>query len=69
MKKLILLLLFIALFFSCSKEYDKLNEIIEKYEAERDYKFKRNESVENTIKYHQAEADFAKEIIEKLEMI
>ena len=69
MKKLILLLMFIQLIFSCSKESDKLNEIIEKYEAERDYKFKRNESVENTIKYHQAEADFAKEIIEKLEMI
>ena len=69
MKKLILLLMFIQLIFSCSKESDKLNEIIEKYEAERDYKFKRNESVENTIKYHQAEAEFAKEIIEKLEMI
>ncbi|MBC8298958.1 MAG: DUF885 domain-containing protein [Pelagibacterales bacterium] len=69
MKKLILLLLFIPLVFSCSKESDKLNAIIEKYEAEREYEFKRNESVENTIKYHQAEADFAKEIIEKLEMI
>ena len=69
MKKLILLLLFIPLVFSCSKESDKLNAIIEKYETEREYEFKRNESVENTIKYHQAEADFAKEIIEKLEMI
>ena len=69
MKKLILLLLFIPLVFSCSKESDKLNAIIEKYEAEREYEFKRNESVENTIKYHQAEADFAKKIIEKLEMI
>ncbi len=69
MKKLILLLLFIPLVFSCSKESDKLNAIIEKYEAEREYEFKRNESVENTIKYHQAEANFAKEIIEKLEMI
>ena len=69
MKKLILLLLFIPLVFSCSKESDKLNAIIEKYEAEREYEFKSNESVENTIKYHQAEADFAKEIIEKLEMI
>tara|TARA_B110000503_G_scaffold68819_1_gene107458 strand:+ start:12531 stop:14234 length:1704 start_codon:yes stop_codon:yes gene_type:complete len=69
MKKLILLLLFIPLVFSCSKESDKLNAIIEKYEAEREYEFKSNESVENTIKYHQAEADFSKEIIEKLEMI
>ena len=63
------MLLFIPLFLSCSKESDKLNAIIEEYESEREYEFKRNESVENTIKYHQAEADFAKEIIEKLEMI
>ena len=69
MKKLLLILLFIPLFLSCSKESDKLNAIIEEYESEREYEFKRNESVENTIKYHQAEADFAKEIIEKLEMI
>lgn len=69
MKKFYLLLLFIPLFLSCSKESDKLNAIIEEYESEREYEFKRNESVENTIKYHQAEADFAKEIIEKLEMI
>ena len=69
MKKLLLILLFIPLFLSCSKESDKLNAIIEEYESEREYEFKRNESVENTIKYHQAEADFAKEIIEKLEMV
>ena len=69
MKKLLLILLFIPLFLSCSKESDKLNAIIGEYESEREYEFKRNESVENTIKYHQAEADFAKEIIEKLEMI
>ena len=69
MKKLLLILLFIPLFLSCSKESDKLNAIIEEYESEREHEFKRNESVENTIKYHQAEADFAKEIIEKLEMI
>ena len=69
MKKLLLILLFIPFFLSCSKESDKLNAIIEEYESEREYEFKRNESVENTIKYHQAEADFAKEIIEKLEMI
>ena len=69
MKKFYLLLLFIPLFLSCSKESDKLNAIIEEYESEREYEFTRNESVENTIKYHQAEADFAKEIIEKLEMI
>ena len=69
MKKLLLILLFIPLVFSCSKESDKLNAIIEEYESEREHEFKRSESVENTIKYHQVEADFAKEIIEKLEMI
>ena len=69
MKKLLLISLFIPLFLSCSKESDKLNAIVEEYESEREHEFKRNESVENTIKYHQVEADFAKEIIEKLEMI
>ena len=72
MKNLILLfvvVLFGIFSFKQTSDSDKLNAIIEKYEAEREYEFKRNESVENTIKYHQAEADFAKEIIEKLEMI
>ena len=69
MKKLILLLLFIPIVFSCSKESDKLNAIIKKYETKREYEYKRNKSVENTIKYHQAEANFAKKIIEELEMI
>ena len=72
MKKLILLfvvVLFGIFSFKQTSDSDKLNAIIKKYEAEREYEFKRNESVENTIKYHQAEADFAKEIIEKLEMI
>ena len=72
MKKLILLfvvVLFGIFSFKQTSDSDKLNAIIKKYEAKREYEFKRNESVENTIKYHQAEADFAKEIIEKLEMI
>ena len=72
MRKLILLfvvVLFGIFSFKQTSDSDKLNEIIKKYEAKREYEFKRNESVENTIKYHQAEADFAKEIIEKLEKV
>ena len=69
MKKLFLILVFVQLFVCCSRESNKLNEIIKEYESERGYEFNRNESVENTIKYHQAEADFAKKIIKKLEMI
>jgi len=72
MRKLILLfvvVLFGIFSFKQTSDSDKLNAIIKKYEAKREYEFKRNESVENTIKYHQAEADFAKEIIEKLETV
>ena len=69
MKKLFLILVFVQLFVCCSRESNKLNEIIKEYESERGYEFNRNESVENTIKYHQAEADFAKKLIKKLEMI
>tara|TARA_B100000902_G_C27312901_1_gene919469 strand:+ start:1923 stop:3629 length:1707 start_codon:yes stop_codon:yes gene_type:complete len=69
MKKLFLILVFVQLFVCCSGESNKLNEIIKEYESERGYEFNRNESVENTIKYHQAEADFAKKLIKKLEMI
>jgi len=45
---------------------ESLNDIIAKYEADRNYDFERNESVENTIKYYQAEADFAKTLKEEL---
>ena len=48
---------------------DELDEIIKKYETERTYEFKRNESVENTIKYYQAEANFSKDLKEKLEAV
>lgn len=69
MKKLFLILVFVQLFVCCSRESNKLNEIIKEYESERGYEFNRNESLENTIKYHQAEADFAKKLIKKLEVI
>jgi uncharacterized protein (DUF885 family) len=69
MRKLILLLLLIPLVSFGQSDSDKLNVIIAKYEMEREYGFKKIESVENTIKYHQAEADFSKEITEELETI
>lgn len=68
-KLLYVLAFLVFLSFQPESDSDKLNAIIAKYEAERDYEFKRNESVENTIKYHQAEADFAKKIKEELETV
>ena len=72
MKSFKLLFVFILVgFFSSGQESDseKLNAIIAKYEAEREYDFERNTSVENTVKYHQAEAEFAKQIKKELESV
>ena len=55
--------------FQSLSDSDKLNEIIAKYEADRDYDFDSNESVENTIKYYQAEADFSKVLKDELETV
>ncbi len=55
--------------FKQMSDSDKLNAIIVKYEAEREYDFESNESVENTIKYYQAEADFSKDLKEELELV
>ena len=65
MKKLFLILVFVQLFVCCSRESNKLNEIIKEYESERGYEFNRNESVENTIKYHQADSGNSQNISEK----
>jgi len=48
---------------------EKLSAIIEKYETEREYDFEWNESVENTAKYYQAEAEFAKKLKNELEQV
>jgi uncharacterized protein (DUF885 family) len=48
---------------------DELNAIIVKYEADREYEFEGNESVENTAKYYQAEADFSKKLKAELEQV
>lgn len=69
LKYLIVFALFGILAFKVSSNSDKLNDIIAKYEADRNYDFKRNESVENTIKYYQAESDFAKSLKAELEKV
>jgi hypothetical protein len=48
---------------------DKLNVVIAKYEAQRDYEFELNKSVENTIKYYKAEAEFAERLKKELAQI
>lgn len=55
--------------FGQESDSDKLNTVIAKYEAEREYDFERNESVENTIKYHEAEAQFATQLKKELESV
>ncbi|SEP98521.1 Uncharacterized conserved protein, DUF885 familyt [Hyunsoonleella jejuensis] len=69
--KSIVLLLAIIVFvaFNNNSSSNELEKIIAQYEAEREYDFKRNQSVENTIKFHQLEADFAKNLLEKLNAI
>lgn len=46
-----------------------LKSIIAEYEKSRKYEFDRYESVANTIKYYQAESDFATNLKEKLDLI
>ena len=58
-------------FFACTKpsSSDQLNSLIAEYEKPREYDFEMNESVENTIKYYQAESDYSKELKGKIEEI
>tara|TARA_R110002073_G_scaffold153052_2_gene308011 strand:- start:3441 stop:5162 length:1722 start_codon:yes stop_codon:yes gene_type:complete len=68
--KILLVLTLIGLFsFGQESNSNKLNSIIAKYDTERDYDFKWNESVENTSKYYQAEADFSMKLKEELEQV
>lgn len=55
-----------TLSFTYGSNSDKLTAIIAKYEAARSYKFDKYETVENTIKYYQKEADFAKKLKNEL---
>jgi uncharacterized protein (DUF885 family) len=55
-------------FSACKKtsSSDQLKTIIKDYEKPRKYDFNSTESVENTIKYYQAESDFASGLKEKI---
>jgi len=68
-RPLLVILCFGLLSFQPLSDSDELNAIIAKYDADRDYDFKWNESVENTAKYYQAEADFAKSLKSELEKV
>lgn len=69
LKPLFVFVLIGVMSFKQASDSDKLNAIIAKYEAERNYEFMRSESLESTIKYYQAEADFAKNLKEELEKV
>jgi uncharacterized protein (DUF885 family) len=62
---------FLLVMLSCEKESnsEKLTAIIALYEKEREYDFDQYQSVENTIAYYQAEADFSEQLKEKLEEV
>ena len=65
------IVVFLLVILSCEKECnsEKLTAIIALYEKEREYDFDQYQSVENTIAYYQAEADFSAELKEKLEKV
>ena len=58
-------------FVACKKtsSSEQLKLLIATYEKHREYDFKKNESVENTIKYYQAEAEFAKNLKVELQQV
>lgn len=64
--------LFLLLSFTACKNTsssDRLYSLIATYEKPRTYDFEKNESVENTIKYYQAEATFATKLKQELEVV
>ncbi|TXG36667.1 DUF885 domain-containing protein [Seonamhaeicola maritimus] len=64
-----LIVLGVILCFKNASNSEKLNAIIAKYEAKREYDFERNESVGNTIRYYEAEADFARSLMEEMRQV
>ena len=58
-------------FIACKKKSpnDQLQSLIAEYEKPRVYDFKLGVSVENTIKYYEAESNFAKKLITELEAL
>ncbi|NVK52376.1 MAG: DUF885 domain-containing protein [Flavobacteriaceae bacterium] len=64
---LFILVSFIACKSTTSSE--QLELLIAKYEKPRVYDFKRDESVESTIKYYESEATFSKDLIAEIEKV
>lgn len=67
LKKIVGVFIF-ALIIACngSDSGKQLENIIEKYQTKREYDFTWNTSLENTVKYYELEADFAKELLKEL---
>lgn len=66
-----IIVVFLLVLLSCKKESnsEKLETIIALYQKERTYDFDRYQSVENTIAYYQAEADFSAELKTQLKEV
>tara|TARA_R110002073_G_scaffold313380_3_gene485333 strand:+ start:38626 stop:40347 length:1722 start_codon:yes stop_codon:yes gene_type:complete len=64
-------LLTLLSFIGCknTSSSEQLKAIIANYEEPREYDYETNESVENTIKFYQAESDFAKKVKQELNLI
>lgn len=69
LKSLCILICFAGISLTSAQAKNDLAKIIEVYETQRDYKFNPFESVENTNKYYKLEADFATEMIQKINTI
>lgn len=68
--KTLCVLIFVAcISLTTAQNKNELAKIIEVYETQRDYEFNPFESVENTNKYYKLEANFAAEMIEKINTI
>ncbi len=63
--------IFFIICISCKEPSSKkvLEAVISKYEQKQNYDFDKTVSVENTIKFYQLEADFAKELIKEIKAI
>jgi uncharacterized protein (DUF885 family) len=69
LKSLCFLLFLACISLTTAQSKNELTTIIAEYETQRDYKFNPFESVENTNKYYKLEADFAAEMIQKIQNI
>ena len=69
--KLFTLLILVTCFLSCSQKSPskQLQGLIDKYQTERKYEYDRFESVENTIRFYQDEANFSSDLRKELEVI